>query len=713
MKKIILNFILLFTCFTSFAQETILSFGFDNLSNVQTSGNYYNTGRVVQRDSSYTNGLSFILNTGSTTNYCLNTNDWTMGLSNNKNYNLEVSTLTYTKIHISSSQKSSITGPRDFKLQYKIGSSGPWTDVAQATIRCDTYYTSSGNLSDFELPDVCENQPNVLLRWIMISDSSVNGGIVDINGTSSIENISIIGYTQDSSAFLDVNLIKAKIVTGGLNFCTANHDVDFMYEYPIDSGKKTIFCSALWIGAKNQNNLHLAAERYHQNGRDYYPGPVMDPISYPSEVINWNKVWKINKSEIDNHIINWNTLGYVIPNSISHWPVYANPALNINHDLAPYVDTDSDGFYNPANGDYPYIRGDQAIYFIFNDSVFQHTETGGKKLGVEVHALAYAYNNNPLLTKTVFVNYLIYNRSSRVYDSLYVGLFTDIDLGDGSDDYIGCDSTLDTYFGYNGDSIDGTGLPWQYGNNPPVQAVTMLNQPMTSFAYFNNSGALEAISDPDSANEYFLLMKNYWKDGTHFCYGGLGHQIAGGNPAIPVKYVFPGYPNDSTQWNEVNAGNPPYDRRGVGITGPMTLLPGQYISFDGAYITVDSGLAKSYNFSNVDNMLDIVPLIRDYFNSNFPQDGHDLALGIENENQNNFTSRFKVYPNPASDKITLAGDFAKEIRVDVLDMSGKRILSFKCNKAKTELDISLLHQGVYILKIYNCNESSYTKFIKM
>jgi hypothetical protein len=522
-------------------------------------------------------------------------------------------------------------------------------------------------------------------------------------------------YISDSSAFLDVNLIKAKIFTGGLNFCTID-SIGFgnYYEYPADSGTKTIYCSALWIGGMNQGLLHFAGERFHQGGRDYYPGPAMDPNSYQIEVANWNKVWKINKSEIDYHISHWSDTGYVVPPSISHWPVYGNPSLNIHHDLAPYVDVDNDSIYNPANGDYPYIRGDQAIYFIFNDSVFTHTETHGNILGVEVHAMAYAYNSNPLLNKTVFVNYLVYNKSQRVYDSVYLGVFTDIDIGDASDDYIGCDSILDTYYGYNGDSIDGNGLPWQYGSNPPVQTVTLLNQPMTSFAYFNNSGGLEALTDPDIANEYFLLMKNYWKDGTHFCYGGLGHPIAGGNPAIPVKYMFPGYPNDSTQWNEVNAGNPPMDRRGVGVTGPMTLLPGQYISFDIAYITVDGGIGKSGGFSNVDNMLEVVPLIRDYFNSNLPQDGHDLALGIEVDNNAEFNQQYSVYPNPATDKITISTIFNKsKTRFDVFHINGSLIQSFESNGSKTVLDVSAYKNGMYILKIQSDKQCINAKFVKM
>jgi len=517
---------------------------------------------------------------------------------------------------------------------------------------------------------------------------------------------------HDSSAFLDINQIKARIVAGGVNFYDTSSFVG--YVYPADSQSQTILTSALWIGAKNQNNLHLVAERYHANGRDYYPGPVMDSISYQSQVVNWNKVWKINKSEIDNHIINWNTPGYVIPNSISHWPVYANPSLNINHDLAPYVDTDSDGFYNPANGDYPYIRGDQAIYFIFNDSVFKHTESGGQKLGVEVHAMAYAYNSNPLLRKTIFVNYLIYNNSSRVYDSLYIGLFTDFDIGEATDDYIGCDTLLNTYYGYNADSVDGTfNNPHWYGNNPPVQAVSFCSQPMNSFAYFNNTGANQSMTDPHSASDYYLIMTSRWKDSSHFAFGGDGHYLNGGDSTKPVNYIFPGNPNDTSQWNETSAGNFSGDRRGVGISGPFQLIPGQYIAYDVSYITVDSSSVMGIAFPNIEKMFQTIPLICDFVNTNIPTDGHDLALGINSNGNSNDVMQFDVFPSPASDKITLICNHAKEMQIDIFDINGKRMQSIKCNDTKTELDVSMLRQGVFILKIYNNNQSGFSKFVKM
>jgi hypothetical protein len=724
MKKLIYGFVIVCCCQIVFGQPSsvqhtfsIVIFKFNNYhDSSQTSGNYYNNNDVLLRDTSYQAPLIYNTGIDGAGDYCIASNGWDGGYLS-KYYYVNFSTLGYTDIRICSHMKSSPTGPREVRIQYRIGATGIWNNPTMGYLGYPISNTFPTNNSFAYLPTSCNNQPDLYVRWIMASDTAVNGSIVDAAGTCSIDNIIVQGYLPDSSAYLDINKIKANIYTGGLNFY-GNSTSFPSFEYPKDSGKNTIFCSALWIGGKNQGNLHLAGERYHGNGRDYYPGPIMDAVFAETEIPNnWDKVWKINKSDIDYHIAHWNDVGYVIPPSIANWPAYGIPALGINYHLAPYVDVDSDSAYIPSNGDYPEIRGDQAIYFIFNDSVYPHTETGGKRLGVEVHAMAYAYNTVPLLDKTVFMNYLVYNRSNRIYDSLYMGLFTDIDLGYPRDDYIGCDTLNQSYFGYNGDNYDETGGgSYGYGSNPPVQTVTMLNQPMTSFAYFNNTGGgIAALTDPSDANAYYLLMKNYWKDGRHFCFGGCGHKSCGGDSTRPVRFMFPGYPNDSTQWNERSAGNAPADRRGVGLTGPLTLSPGQYISFDAAYITADSGFAKSTGFSNVDNMLYIVPLIRDWFNNNLPQDGHDLALGIHTEDNNSATAaQFNVYPNPSSNRITFTTNLSNtRLNLDIMDINGRLIKSYECNGSNKVMDVSGFKNGVYILKISSKDFNSFVKFIKM
>lgn len=97
-------------------------------------------------------------------------------------------------LRISSKQRSSSTGPRDFKLQYSISGRLPlvWVDVPGGTITVGDNFTD-GVLTDFDLPDECDNRYVLYLRWIMTSETSVDGGSVDSAGISLIDDIVLEG----------------------------------------------------------------------------------------------------------------------------------------------------------------------------------------------------------------------------------------------------------------------------------------------------------------------------------------------------------------------------------------------------------------------------------------------------------------------------------------------------------------------------------------
>lgn len=121
--------------------------------------------------------------------YC---NGWDNG-SGSKYWQIEVNSTGFYGMTISSKQKSSGTGPRDFKIQYRIGSGGTWTDVPNTNITVADNYVS-GVVNQVALPTACENQASVFIRWIMTSNTNVNGSTVASTGTSRIDDISIVGY---------------------------------------------------------------------------------------------------------------------------------------------------------------------------------------------------------------------------------------------------------------------------------------------------------------------------------------------------------------------------------------------------------------------------------------------------------------------------------------------------------------------------------------
>ena len=133
----------------------------------------------------------------------------------------EVSMVTagYYNLKVSSAQRSSNTGPKDFKLQYKIGAGGTYTDVPGGTISVGNNWTS-GVLTSISLPAACENKISVFLRWIMTSNTAVNLAAVATTGTSAIDNISVIG---NAGTFVSgYNNLSVAGVTQPVSGLTAN-----------------------------------------------------------------------------------------------------------------------------------------------------------------------------------------------------------------------------------------------------------------------------------------------------------------------------------------------------------------------------------------------------------------------------------------------------------------------------------------------------------
>ncbi|MBI5219141.1 MAG: hypothetical protein HY958_09455 [Bacteroidia bacterium] len=314
--------------------------------------------------------------------------------------------------------------------------------------------------------------------------------------------------THDS---LDLNKVKAWYWNNNNAFWDLQGNAK--YEVPKGSGKTSVFSHSLWIGGTDNNGqLHLGAHRYMESGQDFYPGPlkITDGSTDTATSLLYNKIWKIKKTEIEEFIYRYQNgllnQNYSIPDAIVNWPAHG-PTSEYDEYLAPFFDNNSDGFYNPNDGDYPIIKGDQMLWYVFNDNTKPHGETGGTPLKVEVRVSAFNYNcNNPsndsidAINYLTFLSYKIINRSAKTYSNTFVGLFTDADIGYGYDDYTGFDLMRNMYFFYNGMSIDGTGQPEAYGGPsppPPALGVMLLSGPyqdpngLDDLTNWNSSSSLD------------------------------------------------------------------------------------------------------------------------------------------------------------------------------------------------------------------------------
>jgi len=114
------------------------------------------------------------------------------------------STIGFTDLTVTSKQRGSNTGPKYFKIQYKVGASGTWADVADGTIVVlnDTYV--SGVKENLPLPSDMSNQAEVSLRWICTSTESINGSPVVAAGVNRLD-VAIYGEPTTPEPFITIN----------------------------------------------------------------------------------------------------------------------------------------------------------------------------------------------------------------------------------------------------------------------------------------------------------------------------------------------------------------------------------------------------------------------------------------------------------------------------------------------------------------------------
>ena len=107
------------------------------------------------------------------------------------------------------------------------------------------------------------------------------------------------------------------------------------------------------------------------------------------------------------------------------WPGQSNPNLNLsgnNVSFAPYIDVDNDSIYNPLNGDYPQISGDQSVWHIMNDiGGIKMFEDGNSVdgIGLEIQVESFAFSSNDVLNDVIFQKYTITNKGNIILNNTY------------------------------------------------------------------------------------------------------------------------------------------------------------------------------------------------------------------------------------------------------------------------------------------------------
>jgi hypothetical protein len=549
------------------------------------------------------------------------------------------------------------------------------------------------------------------------------------------------GFTGDNAKFLDVNNVNARILDrGDLHWDLLKAS----YETPKGSGISSVYCSNLWMGGLDAGgNIHEAAMTYRQNGMDFFPGPLDEQTGLIDSTISYkfDRLWKTDRYEISEFQFqfaqgNVQNGNFVPSNDILDWPAIGN--FGITQPLAPFVDVNGNGIYDPLiGGDYPKITGDQEIYWVFNDALASHSESGGLPIGVEVQAHAYSFacpgvsDSDRAINYTTFYNFDIINRTATDYHNVSLGLFQDIDLGSWNDDFIGCLPQDNFSFAYNGEANDsGSGVP-EYRHFPPTQATTILNGPlavpndsidnnnngtidepgeknlMTGFIFFHFNFTNPSMRSPSESTDYYGYLNDQWKDSTDLTFGGNGY---GG--ITPTKFLYPSLPDDTLGWNEFSTGNIPGDRTHLTSTGPCNFLHGDTIHYTFALVTSFDSIDAWNSHGYYMNMLHDVQNVQQWYaNSSIPS-CFPLFDHVSEPIQN--FSSLQLYPNPANDRLNIIYNAKnKNAVLEIYDISGKRIFAGMWNDIPSmNLSVENYVSGIYFVRMTDGDTIISQKFIK-
>lgn len=512
---------------------------------------------------------------------------------------------------------------------------------------------------------------------------------------------------------LDANQLSTRIWTNGKLF----FDAQFLYNPNpnVPKNPSTIYSASLWMaGIDAGGNLRLNCPDY---GSGSAAGPLnTDGLTSPDNCANWDRLFLVKGSEIAAFLADLPNLAANPATALAQykgimgWPGKGNPYFQdiwgytlpfSSQNLAPFLDQDGDGNYDPLKGDYPVVALQGKGFFVpalmawcvFNSSntgTFNPTET-------QLTAWQFDCPDQPVLHRTLFTSHKVIYRGTEPLDSCFAGIWVDFDLGCYTDDYIGSNPGLHSFFAYNQDAVDGStgafcdGGVTTFADNPPVQSVTMLNRSLDKLIYYNTAGVgsqPSSTTDPDLPIEYYNYMNGRWRDGTPLTQGGSGF-----NPAssIPADYAFPASPSDPAGWSMCTANLSFGDRKALGINKLGTIFPGAVMEFTTAWTThpdIDLPCGVGNTFSEVE-------LVRAAFDAGFSTACLPLSDVVTLPE-----SVLDIFPNPSAGALTVAfGELpVREIRVFSPDGKLTEIVR-NIPTERAEIILAAPASGVYTVQV--------------
>ena len=231
---------------------------------------------------------------------------------------------------------------------------------------------------------------------------------------------------------------------------------------------------------------------------------------------------------------------------------------------------------------------DQTLWYVANDcSPARTTPLAGSPVnGIEMQRTIWGYRSGGAIGQSIFMRTRIVNRSGAAIDTMYIGQWSDPDLGDFADDYVGCDSARGLGFVYNGKTVDAV-----YGLAAPAVGYLLLQGPIvpggpadtaaflgvkkpgytnlrvSTFSFFVNGGMEgDPITGAGGDVQWYRLMRGFMP--------GTGTPFINPTTGLPTKFCLNGDPLNQSGWCDGTWGLVPGDRRIFLATGPFRMAAG-------------------------------------------------------------------------------------------------------------------------------------------
>lgn len=374
-----------------------------------------------------------------------------------------------------------------------------------------------------------------------------------------------------------------------------------------------LFSSGFFMSGVTNGNMWANAVATASRIQDYAPGTTQDGRNDPRA-----QLYVIRQSDGD---------------FAESWDEWKN-AVALG---AYFYDGDGDGVYNPVdkngNGkwdpdeDRPDLLGDETVWCVYHDGIApsQRRYNDVEPQGINIRQTVFGFNSKGVVGNMLFIRYSILNTGTvaDLIDSVYFGVWADPDVGDYTDDLVGCDTLMKAGYVYN----DGDDA--QFGNTPPTFMTVFFQGPVAyipgvTFVDANSNGVYDAgetaldtayvvegqirgvqsfpgatnlklssfvhymqshprLGDPATRVEARNYMLGQDKIGGQLdpCTWSFGSVLGGVNCALVNKdFWYSGNPVTNIGW--IN--NFPTDQRQMSNTGPFQLVKDKPVDIVVAYV---------------------------------------------------------------------------------------------------------------------------------